>query len=129
TLTSLDPLMNAFLEENHAAMLTRTVIRVVARTITAEETKSAMSGSNPLVNLLLNIGTDVLADQLEQADTRAWFLLPRTVQIARIPVKPGVHSLSVEAHDASGRALGGKAFDHIVVKPGEKKFVFYASLK
>ncbi|MDB5048595.1 MAG: putative lipoprotein [Fibrobacteres bacterium] len=128
-LTDVEPLMSRFLEENQAAMLTRTVIRVVARTITAQETKSAISGNNPLINLLLNIGTDVLADQLEQADTRAWFLLPRTVQIARIPVKPGVHSLNVEAHDASGRTIGSKAFENIAVKPGEKKFVFYASLK
>ncbi len=128
-LTNLEPLMSRYLEENHAAMLTRTVIRVVARTITAQETKSAVSGGNPLINLILNIGTDLLADQLEQADTRAWFLLPRTVQIARIPVKPGNHSFNVEAHDASGRTLGSKAFDNISVKPGEKKFVFYSSLK
>jgi uncharacterized protein len=128
-LTSLEPLMKRYLEENHAAMLTRTIVRVVTRTIAAQETKNAVSGSNPLLNLILNIGTDVLADQFEQADTRAWFLLPRTVQVARIPVKPGVHSLTVQAHDASGKALGTRAFDNIEVKPGEKKFLFYASLK
>ncbi|MEO7425295.1 MAG: hypothetical protein ABI036_08915 [Fibrobacteria bacterium] len=128
-LTNLQPLVSRYLEENQTAMLTRTVIRVVARTIAAQETKSAISGGNPFINLFLNIGTDVLADQLERADTRAWFLLPRTLQIARIPVKPGSHSLSVDAHDASGRTLGTKAFDNIVVKPGEKKFLFYTSLK
>lgn len=128
-LTDMQPLTANFLAENHGAMLTRTVIRVVARTITAQETKSAVSGGNPLINLILNIGTDLLADQLEQADTRTWFLLPRTVQIARIPVKPGVHSLNVQAHDAGGQVLGSRAFDNIAVKPGEKKFLFFASLK
>lgn len=129
TLTSLEPLMDSYLKENQTAMLIRTVIRVVTRTIAAQETKSAVSGDNPLINLLLNIGTDVLADQFEQADTRTWFLLPRTVQIARLPVKPGVHSITVQAHDGNGNPLGTTAFDNIAVKPGEKKFVFAASLK
>lgn len=128
-LTDLDPLMERYLKENHGAMLTRTVIRVVLRTITAQETKSAVSGNNPLINLFLNIGTDVLADQLEQADTRAWFLLPRTVQVARIPVKPGTHSLTVQAHDAAGNPIGTRNFDNVTVKPGEKKFLFHASLR
>ena len=129
SLTDLDPLMERYLKENHGAMLTRTVIRVVLRTLTAQETKAAVSGGNALVNLILNIGTDVLADQLEQADTRAWFLLPRTVQVARIPVKAGTHNLTVQAHDAAGNPLGTKSFENVTVRPGEKKFVFYASLR
>jgi hypothetical protein len=128
-LTDLDPLMSRYLEENHTAMLLRTVIRVVTRTIAAQETKSAVSGSNPIINLLLNVGTDVLADQVEQADTRTWFLLPKTVQIARLPVKPGSHSFTVQAHDAAGNPLSSTPFENITVKPGEKKFVFCASLK
>ncbi len=128
-LTNLDPLLSQDLEANHAAILTRTVIRVALRTIAAEETKSAVSGGNPLLNLVLNIGTDLLSDQLEQADTRTWFLLPGTVQMARLPVKPGVHSFSMEAHDGSGHTLGKKVFDNIQVKPGEKKFLFYPSLR
>lgn len=128
-LTDLDPLMSRYLEENQTAMLMRTVIRVVTRTIAAQETKSAVSGSNPILNLLLNIGTDVLADQVEQADTRTWFLLPKTVQIARLPVKPGSHSFTVQAHDDAGNPLSSTPFENITVKPGEKKFVFCASLK
>jgi uncharacterized protein len=128
-LTELDPLLTRDLEASYTSILTRTVVRVVLRTFTAEETKSAVSGGNPIINLILNIGTDLLSDQLEQADTRTWFLLPRTVQMARIPVKPGSHSLTIEAHDASGNTLGSKVFENIAVKPGEKKFLFYPSLK
>ena len=129
SLTDLDPLLANDLDANFTSILMRTVIRVVLRTYAAEETKSAISGSNPILNLILNIGTDALSDQLEQADTRNWFLLPRTVQIARIPVKPGNHSLSVEAHDGVGATLSRKDFSNIEVKPGEKKFIFYSSLK
>jgi uncharacterized protein len=128
-LTHLNPLLSQDLDANHTAILTRTVIRVVLRTFTAQETKSAISGDNPIINLILNIGTDILSDQLEQADTRNWFLLPQTVQMARIPVKPGLHSLTIQAHDASGNTLATKAINNIEVKPGEKKFLFFPSLK
>jgi hypothetical protein len=128
-LTDLDTLASRNLEDIRTSTLIRTVIRVVLRTVAAQETKDALSGGNPLVNLLFNIGTDALADQLEQADTRSWFLLPNSVQIARIPVKPGVHSLTVEAHDQGGATVASKSFDRIEVKAGEKKFVFYSSLQ
>lgn len=128
-LTDFDTLAQRNLDDTHTSTLVRTVIRVVLRTVAAQETKDALSGANPLVNLLFNLGTDALADQLEQADTRSWFLLPRTVQVVRIPVKPGVHSLTVEAHDAAGNALSSKSFDNVAVKAGEKKFLFYSSLQ
>jgi tetratricopeptide (TPR) repeat protein len=128
-LTDLDTLAVRNLEDTHGSTLMRTVIRVVLRTVAAQETKDALSGGNPLVNLLFNVGTDALADQLEQADTRSWFLLPRTVQVARIPVKPGVHSFTVEAHDANGATISSKTFSDVEVKPGEKKFVFCSSLQ
>jgi hypothetical protein len=128
-LTDLETLSARNLEDNHGSILLRTVIRTVIRTVTAQETKSALESGNPLLNLVLNVGTDVLADQLEQADTRAWFLLPRSVQVARIPVKPGTHSFTVEAHDAAGNTLGRHEFSNLEVKPGQKRFVFVSSLQ
>jgi hypothetical protein len=128
-LTDLEELLEGNLAETRGATLTRTVIRVVLRTIASQQTKDALSGSNPLFNLLVNVGTDVLADQLEQADARCWFLLPRTVQVARIPVKPGTHSITVEAHDGSGGTLKTRTFEGLSVRAGEKKFVFVPSLQ
>lgn len=128
-LTDLENLLRDNLEENKAATLSRTVVRVVLRTIASQKTKDALTTDNPLANLLLNIGTDVLSDQLEQADARAWFLLPRTIQVARIPVKPGVHSITVQAHGEGGAALKTRSFDGIEVKAGQKKFIFVPSLQ
>lgn len=128
-LTQTEPLLSQYLEENRGSILARTVVRVVIRTMAAQETKSALNTGNPLMNLFLNIFTDVLSDQLEQADLRSSFLLPGSVQVTRIPVKPGVHSLTVQAHDASGQALGTRRFDNVEVKPGQKKFLFFASLQ
>jgi tetratricopeptide (TPR) repeat protein len=124
---NIDELLKKYLDESHTSILTRTVIRVVLRTIASEQTKSSLRTDNPIVNLLVNIGTDVLADQLEQADTRNWFLLPKSIQIARLPVKPGTYSVTAGAQDGNGTVLKSQVFDGITVKPGEKKFLFMTS--
>lgn len=129
SLTDLERLLKKNLADEKGATLARTITRVVIRTLASEQTKEALSGGNPLVNLFLNIGTDVLADQLEQADARCWFLLPKTIQVARIPVKPGTHSITVEAHDGSGGTLKARSFDNLEVKAGRKTYVFVPSLQ
>ncbi|NLW31996.1 MAG: hypothetical protein GXY77_11135 [Fibrobacter sp.] len=117
------------LEDTKAATLARTVARVVIRTITTQQTKGQLTTNNPLANILINVGTDVLADQLEKADTRSCFLLPKTVQIARIPVKPGVYTIDVAAMGGAGEVLRTKKFSNIKVGTNQKKFVFYSSFE
>ena len=117
------------LDDTRTATLARTVVRVVLRTIAAQKAKSKMQTKSPIANLLINLGTDVLADQLEHADTRSCFLIPKTVQILRIPVQPGSYSFNVSACDRAGKAIGTKTFGNIRVKQGEKKFIFYCSFR
>jgi len=124
-IANYDRLGKQHMVDTHKATIIRTVIRVVIRTISAQKTKKAVSGSNPLANLLLNIFTDVAADQLEKADTRSCFLIPKTIQIARIPVEPGTHSLDVTVNGTGEK----RTFDNIQIKKGQKKFVFLASIK
>lgn len=126
-LTDTRDLLRRDLDENFTGTLTRTVIRVVIRTLAAQETKSQLNTGQPLINLLVNIGTDVLADQLEQSDKRIWFLLPRTVQLVRIPVKPGHYALNLGA-ESKGRTVQSDMRE-VDVRAGEKKFVFFTSLK
>ncbi len=127
TYADTHDLVSQDLTSHRASTLTRTIVRVVARTMASETTKSALNTGNPLVNLLLNIGTDVLGDQLEQADTRLWFLLPRSMQITRIPVKPGRITLTLTA-EGRGQTVSTETRT-IEVKLGQKKFVFFTSLK
>jgi hypothetical protein len=117
------------LDDTRAATLTRTAIRVVLRTIAAQKAKNEMQTKSPIANLLINIGTDVLADQLEHADTRSCFLIPKTVHIARIPVKPGTYTFEASAYDRSGGVVGSKVFDKVTVRQGEKRFLFYCSFR
>lgn len=124
TYGDIDEMLRLYLDESRTTILTRTVIRVVLRTIAAETTKSNLRTDNPLLNLALNVGTDVLADQLEQADTRTWFLLPQRVEIARMALKPGDYRISAAALDKGSRPLHHKEFGNFTLRPREKKFVF-----
>ncbi|MDR0305881.1 MAG: hypothetical protein LBI42_03475 [Chitinispirillales bacterium] len=110
-------------------VLTRTAVRVVLRTIAAQKAKGAMQSSSPLLNLVTNLGTDVASSQLEKADVRICFLMPKTIHATRVPVEPGTHSVTLNVHDASGRVIGKKEYANIEVKRGEKKVLLHHSLR
>jgi hypothetical protein len=128
-INDLEKQLQKYLLDTRSATVARTTIRVVLRTIASQRAKASMQTENPFANLLLNIGTDVLTDQLERADTRSCFLIPQTVQIVRIPVKPGTYTLDIAAHDKSGAVINNKEISGISVKSREKKFIIYSSFK
>lgn len=127
-LANNDALLLQDVSDNMDATLVRTAIRVVIRTIAAQKAKQKMETASPLANFLLNVGTDVLSDQLEKADTRVCFLVPKTIQIARIAVKPGMHRVEAFAQNSSGGIVGKKTWETLDVRPNEKKFIFFPSL-
>ena len=128
-IEDLDKQAEKQLEDAMPSIVARTVVRVATRTIAAQEAKKRMETDSPIANLLISIGTDVLSSQLEKADTRACFFVPKTIQIARIPVNPGVHTITVTARDQSGNALGEKTFPAIEVRTHKKQFVFFSCFK
>jgi tetratricopeptide (TPR) repeat protein len=116
------------LERNRMAVLARTVARVALRTLAAEKAKAELRTDNPLINLLTNLGADFLSGQLEQADVRSWFLLPRTIQVARIAAPAGKRTLQVGAVDADGRTVRSEVRE-VDVPRGGTAFVFFNSLR
>ncbi len=129
TIQDFDQQMEKQLQDAQPSIALRTIARVVTRTIAAQQAKKKMETESPIANLLINLGTDILSSQLEKADTRCCFFIPKTVQIARMSVPPGEHSIVVSAHDNRGKVLSSKTFDGIMVKPKKKAFVFYSSFK
>ena len=128
-INNFDTQAEKYLEDTKNTTIVRTVTRVVLRTIASEKTKSKLQSNSGIANLLTNVATDILTDQLEKADTRSCFLLPKTVQIVRIPVSPGVHSVAITAQDKNGNVLTTKKISDITVDKHQKKFVFYSSFK
>jgi uncharacterized protein len=127
-LSDYDKLLSQDVDDNKTVTLLRTALRVVVRTLAMQRAKQEVETSSALLNVLVNVGADVAADQLERADTRVCFLVPKTIQMARIPVKPGTHLVSAVAVTGSGAALSSKTWQSITVKPHEKKFVFFPSV-
>ena len=128
-INDLDKQLRKNLEDTRTSTLTRTIIRTTLRTIAAEKAKGEMKTDNPIANILIGLGTDVLADQLESADTRTCFLVPKTVQIARMPVTPGTYSFDVEARSIDGYVIEKKSFSNLTIKKGEKKFIIVSSFQ
>jgi hypothetical protein len=128
-LANTDILLANDIANSMPVTLTRTALRVVLRTLAAQKAKSEVQTSSPLANLVINVGTDVLADQLERADTRLCFLYPKTIQCARIAVPPGSHSIEIRALSETGAVVNSTVMDTVEVHMGEKKFLFYPSVK
>jgi hypothetical protein len=119
------------LENGHNTILLRTASRVILRTIAASKAKDKMASATGggMVNLLLNVGTDIATNAIEEADLRLGTAMPLTLQIARIPVEPGKHSVKVEVLDSYGRKTGSFAEQYVNVKKGEKVFLFAPALR
>jgi uncharacterized protein len=128
-LTNTEKLLAQEIEDNREITLARTAIRLVLRTIAAQNAKERMETSSAVANLLLNVGTDVLSDQLEKADTRLCFLFPRAIHIIRIPVAPGTHRIMARAIGNDSTVITDRKWNEINVKEGEKKFLFFSSLR
>lgn len=121
-------LLERDLEANRTTVLIRTVTRVLVRTLATEKAKAEMRTDNPFLNLLTSLGADFLSGQLEQADVRSWFLLPRTVQVARVTVPAGRHTVQLGADTDGGRTVAAETRT-VDVPAGGKAFVFFNSLK
>ena len=118
------------LENGEKVMLLRTAGRVILRTIAASKAKSSLIRTgNPLADLALNIGTDFATYAIENADLRLGTAMPLTLQMSRIPVEPGKHSVKIDILDSHGRKTGTFAEQNVNVKKGEKVFIFAPVLR
>jgi len=119
------------LENGQTAILLRTAARVVLRTIAANKAKEKMKSATGggMANLLLNVGTDIATGALEEADLRMGSAMPLTLQIARIPVEPGKHSVKIDALNSYNMKTSTFMEQNVNVKKGEKVFIFAPVLK
>lgn len=117
------------LDENFSSIAGRTALRVVLRTIAAQQAKKAMETSNPWLNLATSLGTDVAQTQLEKADLRIGLFMPNRLFMVRIPVEPGEHDLLISALDSRGATVSSFDFKRASVKKGQKTFLFAPAIR
>lgn len=119
-------LLEQSLDERHSGIVARTIVRVATRTIAAQKLKDAVQTGNPLLDLLANLGLDFAQGEIEQSDLRQCIWLPREISVARIPVAPGTHALTVDATDRNGIVVGERVFGGLETKARGKRFAVAA---
>jgi hypothetical protein len=101
--------------------------RALAKFLAAEKAKKGMKkGSDSKVeNFFASLAIDLVVGATEQADTRTWRTLPAEIQLARLSLPAGRHTLSVTSSD------GGYTLKRVEVdiKRGKTTFVLVDDLR
>lgn len=111
--------------EQHQALLPQIMARAVVRRVvkkgTIYATKELARIDHPAAALAMDLA-GVAWEATESADTRCWGLLPDRIQVMRIEVPAGEHSLSLSPLGAAG-PLGEAASRTILVEDGRNTYV------
>ncbi len=91
--------------------------------------KKRMGGEGgAVVGWLAKKAFSATASATENADRRAWEILPAEFRIARMRIKPGIYSLIVKFYNEYGYIVSQKIFDNVHVKRGKKTFLRVATM-
>ena len=96
-------------------MAAKRVAGRVAKAVVADQVRRQTN------NELLGFLTEVALVVSDQADTRSWSLLPRDLQVLRIPVEPGEHEVALRPVGAAAAPTLRK----VRVEAGKKAFVSF----
>ncbi len=95
------------------------ITRLIVRAAVAEGARAAGSqakeGAGAIVGLLAALAAEGALVAADKPDTRSWTLLPAFVFVARVPIEPGAHKVTVTAQGSGGRETHDFSVD---VKPG-----------
>ena len=107
--------------DKQPVVLTRTVARGLIKYMASEE----LEEKNEILGFLANL----FAAATEAADTRSWVSLPNNVQIGRLALPAGTHTLTLESLDGRGRVIETGTISDIRIRPGTRTFVNYRTYK
>lgn len=102
------------LDEKYGGMIAKKIGGVVAKEVVADQIEK--NTKSPVLGALARLAFYAS----DQADLRSWSLLPRDLQIARLTVEPGTHTL--RALPVGEKQLGEKT---VQVRAGQKVFVVF----
>ena len=105
----------ASLQNQYPKILVKTTIRGFAKYLAYRQAKKESKVLGFFTNLL-NVSTEI-------ADTRSWVSLPHNIQIGRLELSPGIHTITLEAIDANGNIIETETFKNIEITPGQRTFI------
>ncbi len=101
-------------EAEQPMVLFKTVLRGLAKYLATSQADRQGRGLGILAN--------ILGAATETADTRGWLTLPEQVQLVRLRLPAGVHTLELDLLDERGARLGTATLGDIAVRPGDWSF-------
>lgn len=113
------------LAERQALIRTRAVARATIKYILSKAATDEMKkkyGDNSLQALGTQMLTSALSAATETADTRAWATLPAQFLLARMPLPPGAHQVTVRYRSASGEVLLTRTFP-VTIRKGQRAYL------
>ncbi|KYG69138.1 hypothetical protein AZI87_07935 [Bdellovibrio bacteriovorus] len=103
---------------------------LIAKRVAGVATKAVLSDQVRQKDELLGTLTWIALNVADRADVRQWSTLPQTIQTIRVPLAPGKYTFNIEGLNVSGASTGEVLENReIEIRPGQKKFVIWRSLK
>ncbi|MNJ93462.1 hypothetical protein D3C87_111440 [compost metagenome] len=110
------------LQEDYGILAAKRVAGIATKEVLADQVRQK--------NELLGALAWVALYASDRADVRQWSTLPQTIQTARIHLKPGKYKFSLQGLDVSGASTAENLENQeIEIRPGQKRFVVWRSLK
>lgn len=109
------------LKEDQGILMAKRTAALGTKLVVADQVRQ----KNQLAGDLLQIA--MMAS--ERADLRQWSLLPKTIQIIRLPVLPGTYDVHLEGLTYSQDPTGETLSRSVSVQAGKKSFLIWRTLK
>lgn len=110
------------LKEDYGILVAKRVAGIASKAVLADQVRQKNQLLGDLTFLALNIA--------DQADLRQWSMLPQTIQLIRVPLKPGEYKFNLEGLSIVGNPTGEAIYNqNVTIKTGQKKFIVWRSLQ
>jgi tetratricopeptide (TPR) repeat protein len=110
TLTDIEKTAEIEFAAMHSTIVARAILRRAIKLAAGEVIRHNVEdprdgGQYAWQDLLIDIGVAIWSSA-EQADLRSWSLLPARLQVLRIELPPGEHTIQLQAGSEAGQAVG-----------------------
>lgn len=122
TLTDVGQLAERQLAAEQPWTIARAIVRRAVKESTVAGIRSGI-GLDGAAGSLFQFAAASAWSSMEDADTRCWGLLPREVQVLRVELPAGEHTLRLTPLDSSGRPVGAAKAQQVTVVDGRNHYV------
>lgn len=125
-MENIDGIARASLDARMPAITARTIARAITKgaiqhAVDKGGNKQDDAGAKLIGSLLVRVAAVVT----EHADTRSWLTLPANIQLARMPLPPGVHDIEIDLLGADGQVRRTLKFPQVSIRDGHKTWLTY----